>query len=164
MACPSPRSCSVIRCKIPFQQQPTIEADKKAQATQENSTRIYNQQSHKLPELEVGNYVAIQNPNTKLWDMYGIITGIGPYRKYFVKTQSGRVFVRNRRFICKRHPISIAAPTPVAIVPPQAFRTAPISAKRQSTRVTQQPAYLSEDTEWTSSSYTCQSPELGGEM
>ena len=153
------------RSFAPEWQKSSIEADKKAQKTHENSTRIYNQQAHTLPELEVGNHVAIQNPTTKLWDTYGTVTNIGPYRKYFVKTQSGTVFIRNRRFIRKRRPISITSPTPVPTEDtPNPPCTPPSSLKRRSTRVTQRPSYLSEDTGWISSSYAHPPQELGGEV
>ena len=71
----------------------------------------YNRNAHDPSALQVGNHVAIQNPDTKMWDIYGVITAIGPFRRYYVKTQSGRVLVRNRRFLRKRSPLSIAAPT-----------------------------------------------------
>ena len=91
------------RSFAPEWQQLTIEADKKLHETQDNSTRIYNQQAHTLPDLETGNHVAIQNPTTKLWDTYGTITGIGPYRKYFVKTQSGS-FCKEQTINSKKTP------------------------------------------------------------
>ena len=144
------------RSFAPEWQKSTIKAETQAQETKENSTLAYNQHTYKLSDLEVGNHVAIQHPTSKLWDTYGTITAIGPYRKYFVKTQSGRVFVRNRRFIRKRHPISVVTPTtavaPTPLDSPTPPSTPPIAIRR-STRVKQRPAYLLEDTGWTSSSY-----------
>ena len=49
--------------------------------------------------FQVGNHVAVQNPTSKLWDIYGTITAVGLYRRYFIKTQSGTFLVRNQRFI-----------------------------------------------------------------
>ena len=53
-----------------------------------------------------GLHVAIQNDTTKRWDIYGVITEIGPHRRYYVKTTSGRVLTRNRRFLRRRVPWS----------------------------------------------------------
>ncbi len=75
----------------------------------------YNQHAHDLSELHVGNHVAIQNPISKLSDIYGVITAVGPYRRYFVKTQNGRVMIRNRRFLRKRMPTSIFGPGPATV-------------------------------------------------
>ena len=62
----------------------------------------YNQHAKELTEIPIGNRVAIQNPATKMWDIYGTVVALGHHRRYFVKTQSGRVLVRNRRFLRKR--------------------------------------------------------------
>ena len=74
--------------------------------TTEAMKRAYNQHARPLPDLTVGTMVAVQDPGTKYWDIYGVITDIGHHRRYFVKTQSGRVLVRNRRFLRKRTPLS----------------------------------------------------------
>ena len=42
-----------------------------------------------------------QNLIFGLWDIYRVITAVGPHRKYFVKTHNGNVLVRNRRFLHK---------------------------------------------------------------
>ena len=65
----------------------------------------YNQHAHTLPEITTGTNVAIQNPTTKCWDIYGKVTEVGPYRRYHIKTSSGRVLVRNRRYIRRRVPV-----------------------------------------------------------
>ena len=74
------------------------------------SEEYYDQHAHKLPDLHVGSHVAIQNTSSKLWDIYGIITAIAPHRRYFVRTQSGNILVRNRRFLRKRIATSVHAP------------------------------------------------------
>ena len=51
--------------------------------------------------------MAIQNPQTKAWDIYGIITEISPERRYYIKTKGGGVLVHNHRFLCCRIPTSI---------------------------------------------------------
>ena len=80
------------------------------------SEEYYDQHAHKLPDLHVGSHVAIQNTSSKLWDIYGIITAIATHRRYFVRTQSGNILVRNRRFLRKRIATSVHAPGPIDIV------------------------------------------------
>ena len=58
----------------------------------------YNHHTRTLSKITVGSRVALQN-ETKRWDIHGIVMEIGPHRRYFVKTQSARVLVRNRRFL-----------------------------------------------------------------
>ena len=86
--------------------------------------------------------VAIQNPTSAMWDIYGIITSIGSHRRYFIKTQSGRILVRNRRFIRKRLPLSIAGHGPPPAQPPV------LPSPRRSSRTSQPPLRLSEDPTW----------------
>ena len=56
--------------------------------------------------------MAIQNPQSKLWDSYGIVTEVTPYHRYYIKTQEGRVLVHNRCFLCQHVPTSIPAAAP----------------------------------------------------
>ena len=51
--------------------------------------------------------MAIQHPQTRLWETYGTVIAVSPHRKYYIKTQSGRVFIHNRHFIKRRAPLSI---------------------------------------------------------
>ena len=139
------------RSFAPEWQKSTSEAESLARTTK-NSTRAYNQKAQLLPDLKVGNHVAIQHPTSKLWDTYGVITAIGPYRKHFVKTQSGRVLIRNRRFIHKRYPVSFPAPTPAITDPTPKLPVPPPLIPRRSTQISHRPAYLAEDTRWMSSS------------
>ena len=75
------------------------EVELQAQVTQQSTTDYYNTHAHPLADIDIGSNVAIQNPHTKLWDIYSIVTDISPNRRYYVKTPSGRVLVRNRRFL-----------------------------------------------------------------
>ena len=63
----------------------------------------YNQTAKALPPLEIGARVAVQDTQTRLWNCYGVVVQIGRHRKYFVRLQSGRVLVRNRRFLRRRY-------------------------------------------------------------
>jgi len=49
---------------------------------------------------------ALQNPRTKLWDIYGTVLNVSPHRRYSLKSHAGRVLVRNRRFLRFRSPAS----------------------------------------------------------
>ena len=66
------------------------EAEQQASDHRENAETFYNARARNLPEIHVGCNVALQNSETKLWDTYGIVTDIGPHRRFFIKTQSGR--------------------------------------------------------------------------
>ncbi|KAF0295307.1 hypothetical protein FJT64_007138 [Amphibalanus amphitrite] len=47
--------------------------------------------------------VAIQDPATKRWSRHGVITDVGPHRRYYVRLPKGRVLTRNRRFLRQRY-------------------------------------------------------------
>ena len=87
------------------------ESEIRASDSKEKAETYYNKRAHPLPEIHVGSNVAIQNPLTKLWDIYGVVTEIGPHRRYYIKTHSGRVLVKNRRFQRCRVPTSIPSTT-----------------------------------------------------
>ena len=70
--------------------------EQQADKTLQQVESYYNSHAHRLPDLQNGSMVALQNPLTKLWDIYGTIVDIGPNRRYYIKTQSGRVLVCNR--------------------------------------------------------------------
>ncbi len=42
-----------------------------------------------MPEIHVGSNIVVQNPVSKLWDIYDVVVDINPYRRYFVETASG---------------------------------------------------------------------------
>jgi transposase InsO family protein len=73
----------------------SLEAEKRALSTREAVELSYNRHVRIRPEITIGSRVALQNNETKHWDIYGTVAEIGPHRRYFVKTQSGRVLVRN---------------------------------------------------------------------
>ena len=59
-------------------QRNTAEAEKQATNTKDDVEKYYNQHSHTLPDINIGSDVAIQNSDTKRWEIYGIVTDIGP--------------------------------------------------------------------------------------
>jgi len=95
------------RSFAPEWQRSTFEAEQLAQRTLMQTKEYYNRHSRNLQDIQVGSTVALQNPRTKLWDIYGTIVNVSLHRRYSVKTQSGHVLVRNRRFLRRRTPASI---------------------------------------------------------
>lgn len=120
-------------------QQRTEEVEQQTKATQESTTAYYNTHAHPLTEITIGSNVAIHNPRTKLWDIYGIIIDVSPNRRYYIKTSSGRVLVRNRRFLRRRVPLS---------VPPSHNPTTTAAPPRHSTRLKRPTRRLIEDPTW----------------
>lgn len=76
-------------------------ADEKAAKLKETSDMRYNQSAKPLSPLRIRDEVCVQDKNSKKWDSYGQIVAIGPRREYLVKMPSGRLFMRNRRFLRK---------------------------------------------------------------
>jgi len=80
-----------------------------------------------LIDLEIGSTVALQNPQTKHWDIYGKIANVGPNQRYHIKIGSGRVLVRNRRFLRHRTLTSCVPFTAQQINPARSSRSPPAS-------------------------------------
>ena len=77
--------------------------DLKRYASVELGKTFYDAHSRKLPDLSLGrNQVAVQNSKTGQWDVYGVVVQINRFRKYLVKTKSGKVLERNRCFEKKK--------------------------------------------------------------
>ena len=75
-----------------------------AKAGAEERKRLMENTEHKpkltLRELTIGQKVLIQNPLTNKWDNKGRITGIRPNgRSYDILFDSGKAFIRNRKFL-----------------------------------------------------------------
>ena len=145
------------RSFAPEWQRSSQEADQQAAHTLRQSETYYNTHTHPLTDIEIGSAVALQNTQTKLWDTYATVVAIGPHRRYHVRTQSGRVLVRNRRFLRHRTPASCAAYTPQQIIPsnlPQDSHTPShepsqsAQQQRRSQRSRRAPARLIEDPTW----------------
>jgi len=138
------------RSFAPEWQQSSTDTDQKADNTQQMEQMYYDQHAKELTKLHIGNRVAVQNPISKMWDIYGTVVALGPHRRYFVKTHSGRVLVRNRRFLRKRNPVSVPGGTQP---PPATPLAAPpmIQEPRRSTRTKRPPPYLHSDPVWLSS-------------
>ena len=127
-------------------------AEKQVEATQQSSAKYYNQHAHPLAEIGIGSNLAIQNPRTKLWDTYGIITAMSSNRKYYIETSSGRVFVRNLRFLHRCVPMSMPTCMTQHLPVGQTARDTPANQTtqelRHSARARQPPNRLVEDPTW----------------
>ena len=80
----------------------------------------YNRYTHHLSPLQIGDIVIIQNPLNNRWKTTGKIVTVLPDRQYRIRVDgSGRVTLRNRRFLrkCefKTTPTPIPSATPSAI-------------------------------------------------
>ena len=65
----------------------------------EQAGTCYNCGAIPLSDIQLGSRVAIQNRETGNFDIYGTVVNIdAKFRRYTIKTQSGRMLVRNRRF------------------------------------------------------------------
>ena len=69
----------------------------------------YNEHTRELPELQVGDSVALQNqtgPRPNKWEKTGVIIEKLPNRQYTIRTDgSRRCTLRNRRFLKKINPV-----------------------------------------------------------
>ncbi|KAF0297403.1 uncharacterized protein FJT64_005105 [Amphibalanus amphitrite] len=74
-------------------------------------TVCYNKSTRRLPALKLGSRVDLQDPTTGRWNRIGVIVGVGQRRTYLVKTASGRVLWRNRRYLRPYRPL-LTEPTP----------------------------------------------------
>lgn len=110
------------RSFAPEWQRSAEETEAAAASHQQRSESDYNHGTRELPELRVGSNVVLQNSCSKLWDIYGIVVDVGPYRRYHVKTPSGRILVRNRRFLRRRFPASPAYVSNPGVTPSHSTR------------------------------------------
>lgn len=85
-------------------------AVEKVEHTQQEAANYYNRMSHPLPEIQEGSQIALQDPRTKLWDVYGVVIRVGQHRQYVIKTESGQVLTRNCKFLCQ-HMSLLVQPT-----------------------------------------------------
>ena len=76
----------------------------------------YNRRTHVLPQLKIGDHVLLQDQASKKWNRTGTIVEMMPHRQYNIRMDgSGRVTMRNRRFIKPSQmgscPVPIVSPT-----------------------------------------------------
>ena len=132
-----------------------------ANETSDQSKAFYNTHTHQLPDIHIGSKVALQNQQIKLWDIYGTVVTIGPHRRYYLMTHSGRVLVRNRRFLRHGTPALLQPPTVSHQSPTTSQHTSPqtlftpspqpqehTTTTRHSTRTRRPPSRLIKDPNW----------------
>ena len=61
--------------------------------------KYYDRSSTSLKELKMGSEVLVQDASSKKWDKIGKIISIGKFRDYLIKTPSGQIMWRNRKFL-----------------------------------------------------------------
>ncbi|XP_045025183.1 uncharacterized protein LOC123469907 [Daphnia magna] len=108
------------RSFAPEWQKATDTLEKRARQSKELQIPHYNKRTRPLAAFVVGNHVLIQHPVSKQWATPGIIVEVGRHREYLIKTPAGRIFRRNRRFLCPRiqiFPGTGSAPTATPIQP-----------------------------------------------
>jgi transposase InsO family protein len=77
-------------------------ADRKAVQLRSEIKKKYDITAKTLSILEVGDIVRVQHQTTKKWDLIAKIMEIKPRkRSYLLKSETGRLYWRNRRFIRK---------------------------------------------------------------
>ncbi len=77
------------------------------EAKEQNAKEHYDLHCKSMKDLDFGTRVAVWKAGSNLWDIYGTITEIGPFRRYRVKTQAGRLLVRNRKLLRHRNIMSV---------------------------------------------------------
>ena len=78
--------------------------DRRAATRLRDATARYDAHAKPLTPLPLGSVARIQDPVTKRWDRVGTVMGIGNSRDYLIRMPSGRVWWRNRRFLCPVSP------------------------------------------------------------
>ncbi len=76
------------------------EADRLAVKLRERSKDQHDRRARKLEQLEPGTVVRVQHHLTKRWDLNGTVMEVKPRgRSYLVRSETGRLYSRNRKFI-----------------------------------------------------------------
>ena len=102
------------RSFAPEWQKSTDQKKKRERWSKQLRTEYYNRKVNPLPDLSVGNNIAIQHPVSKNRTKPVIVIEVGQNRDYLVKTSSGRIFRLNRKFLRHQVPVvtSPSQPTP----------------------------------------------------
>ncbi|XP_014667992.1 PREDICTED: myosin-1-like [Priapulus caudatus] len=94
------------------------------------SAERLSEHTRPLPPLTIGDYVRIQNqtgPNPTKWDKTGIVVEVRQFDQYVVWVDgSGRVTLRNRKFLRQYIPVIPRAPLLMAPGPPTPPVPAPL--------------------------------------
>ena len=75
-------------------------ADRKAEQLRQEAKGRYDAHTKELPLLQVGDIVRVQHPQSGEWDLVAkVIKRHTRDRSYRVKSECGRIYRRNRRFL-----------------------------------------------------------------
>ena len=95
------------RSFAPEWQRSALEAEQQAAHTLQQSESFYSTHAHNLAGIQISSSVVFQNPQTKLWETYGMVVDIGPHHRYYIKTRFGRVLAHNCHFLRHCAPASL---------------------------------------------------------
>ena len=95
------------RSFAPEWQHSALEAEQQAAHTLQQSESFYSTHAHNLAGIQISSSVVFQNPQTKLWETYGMVVDIGPHHRYYIKRRFGRVLAHNCHFLRHRTPASL---------------------------------------------------------
>jgi len=77
------------------------DAEAKHQCYVKKTREYHDAKAASLMDLNIGAHVAIQDPETKEFSIHGTIVA-EHRRRYWIRTESGRIMIRNRRFVRRR--------------------------------------------------------------
>jgi len=81
------------------------EADSRATKLKEKAVQHYNSTAKPLSRLKCGEVIRVQDPRTQEWNQIGVVIDIHSRgRSYTIRTESGKIFWRNRRFLRRFYP------------------------------------------------------------
>ena len=69
------------------------------------TTRRHDQHAQELDELGVGTHVAVQDSTSKEFTIHGVVVECRR-RRYWIRTESNRILVRNRKYLRRRRAIA----------------------------------------------------------
>ncbi len=78
--------------------------ENRALRARELQKQHYNRSTCPLPALHIGDRVVIQHHKSKRWSTPWVVVEVGAFRDFLIKTPAGRLFRRNRRFLCLHAP------------------------------------------------------------
>lgn len=73
--------------------------DRRATARAEAVRERYDSQACPFQPFHLSAHVRVQDPVTKRWKKVAVVIGVGKSRDYLVRTPSGRILWRNRRYL-----------------------------------------------------------------
>ena len=70
---------------------------------QQAQKQFHDRSAKSFSKLNIGDNVRIQNIKTKMWEPAQIISVDKNLRSYTVRSESGKIFKRNRKYLIKSH-------------------------------------------------------------